>query len=175
MGIGIGIGLGLSSRRAEGLSPDLLAKFELLWEAGYNGDNLQSIINSDVITVTGKDWTGKFIPETTSATFAVPNNATYLACDGTDDFLFDDEDTLIQNTFADLIGYDPQRTFIKYSDFEPYEVSKWGILKADAVLTDGDKNELSRYFKLHIMYFDEWNDYGYNKDNVGYYQRATHA
>ena len=121
------------------LPDSLLTKFLYLWTGKFNGDNLLSDLDTDVITVTGKDFTSTYIPETSTATFAVPNNATYLAADGADDFWFNVADVLQQKTFAELIASATLRTFIKYTDFAPYNVSAIGILKDGEILTDAEK------------------------------------
>jgi hypothetical protein len=162
------------ARRGQlGLSADLLAKFLYLWTGKYNGDNLLSDLSSDEITVTSKDWTSRYIDSSSSSTFAVPIGTTYLNADGSDDFWYNISDVRQQRTLADLIGYDPQRTFIKYADFDPFHVYAIGILKTGETLTDDDKNKLSHFFKLHMFYFGVLNDHGYMKDNVGFEQRDT--
>jgi uncharacterized protein (TIGR02145 family) len=124
-----------------------------------------------------KDWLTKVIPDTTAATFTVPDNATYIAADviedawmtdlapGDESFWFSNG-TLTPMDFEDLISSNTSRTFIKYTDFAPYEISAIGILKADAVLTEADKIELTRYFKLWTQYWGyTMMDSGYMKDN----------
>lgn len=162
-----------SQRRKSGLPDTLLAKLLYLWTGKYDGDDLLNDLDTSVITVTAKDWATKYINSSSAATFAVPNNATYIDADGSDDFWFDGVDAPIEASLTQLISYDPQRTFIKYADFDPYHVYAIGILKTGEVLTDEEKNILSTYFKLHIFYFGVLNDYGYLKDNVGFEQRDT--
>jgi len=147
--------------------PDSLkAKFLFLWVGDYDGDNLlDSLGSAAVITVTGKDWLTRYIPPDTSATFSVTDNADFLAADGTDDFWFDAADSLESKIHADLIISETERTFIKYSDFEPYNVYAIGILKDGEVLTETEKNIVSKFFKLWIFYFGTFSDYGYLKDN----------
>lgn len=158
--------IGFNKRRSGGLPSYLKDKFLFLWTGRFDGDNLKNDLGSGVITVTNKDFSTLSIPSTSSATFAVPDNATYLAADGTDDFWFDSGDTLQQKTFDDLIGTDNPRTIIKYSNYAPYRVYWIGILKTGETLSDADKDALSRYFQLWMYYFsDELNDNGYLKDN----------
>jgi len=168
-----GLTIGSRNQIGSSLPSELLDKFLFLWTGKYHGDNLLSDLSSDEITVTSKDWITKYIPEESASTFAAPIGAVYLNADGTDDFWYNGANVRQQRTHTDLISYDPQRTFIKYSDFAPYYVYAISVLKTGEVLTDSDKNILSRFFKLHIMYFDAWNDFGYMKDNVGFEQRAT--
>lgn len=161
------IGLRVGAKKPKNkLSPLLLAKFLYLWTGRYSGDNLLSDIDTAVITVTGKDWTGLIIPSTTSATFAVPNNATYIAADGIDDFWFDAADAPQAITHADLIASETMQTFVKYNDFDPFNISAIGILKDGEVLTDANKIELNIYFKLWVQYWGTtMMDTGYMKDN----------
>lgn len=143
----------------------LMDKFLLLWLKKYSGENLQSDLGDDVITVNGKDWITTRIPDT-DATFSVPENATFLAADGSDEFWFDGEGNLQQKTFTQLIESTTLRTFVKYTDFEPYEISAIGILKADAVLTENDIILVTRAFKLWAQYWGlELMEQGYMKDN----------
>lgn len=158
--------LGINAGKPAGLPSALRAKFLFLWSGKYDGDNLKDDLGgAAVITVTDKDWTTNFIPPTTAATFAVPDNATFLAADGADDFWFDASDTLLQKTHANLIASTTARTFIKYADVTPHNVIGIGILKAGETLTDGEKIKLNRYFRLWAEYWGELMDSGYVKSN----------
>ena len=158
--------LGINAGKPAGLPAALRAKFLFLWSGKYDGDNLKDDLGgAAVITVTDKDWTTNFIPPTTAATFAVPDNATFLAADGADDFWFDASDTLLQKTHANLIASTTARTFIKYADTAPHNVIGIGILKAGETLTDGEKIKLNRYFRLWAEYWGEMMDSGYMKSN----------
>ena len=159
-------GIVIGANRRKGLPVALRAKFLFLWIGKFNGDNLKNDLGNDVITVTNKDFTTVYIPETSLATFAVPDNATYLGADGADDFWFDAANVLQQKTHADLIASTTLRTFVKYTDFEPYQVSAIGILKEGEVLTTADKIALNKYFKLWVQYWGiSLMDSGYMKDN----------
>ena len=152
--------------RNAGLPPLLLAKFLYLWTGKYDGDDLLSDIDTTVITVTGKDWATPFIPPESTATFAVPDNATFVAADGAEDFWFDVADTLQQKTHAELIASETLRSFVKYTDFEPYNISAIGILKDGEVLTEDDKVVLNIFFKLWVQYWETtMMESGYMKDN----------
>jgi hypothetical protein len=163
---GIGAGIGRKHNLQDRLPVELRNKFLYLWSGSYTGDNLRDSLGSEsVISVSGKDWTTKQIPPETAATFTVPDNATFLAADGADNFWFDGSDLLQQKTHADLILSTTQRTFVKYSDFDPFNVYSIGILKDGEILTDDDKIELNKYFKLWAEYWGEFMDSGYMKDN----------
>lgn len=156
----------LQSILSGGLSEALKAKFLFLWTGKYDGDNLLSDLDSTVITVTDKDWITKFIPPDTIATFAVPNNATFISADGTDDFWFDATDNPQAKTHAELIASETLRSFVKYTDFEPYNISAMGILKNGEILTDSDKIALNVFFKLWVQYWGTtMMESGYMKDN----------
>lgn len=146
------------------LPKELKEKFLFLWTAKV-GDNLANLLGTDQVTITGKDFTTSYITAETEATFAVPDNATYLAADGADDFWFNSSGVLQQKTLTDLISATPQRTFFKYADFAPFNGYALGILKAGESLTDSDKVRLNRYFKLWAEYWGEFMDSGYMKDN----------
>ena len=57
------------------------------------------------------------------------------------------------------------RTFVKYNDNAPHDVSVMGILKSGETLTDYDKDKISNLFRLWVLYFSEWNDNGFLKEN----------
>lgn len=166
VGVGINTRIGaIQLRKKNGLSVALKAKFLFLWNGKFSGSNLLDDINGAVITVTDKDFTTNYIPGDSEATFAVPNTNPFLLADGGDDFWFIDF-VLQQKTLADLIASTTVRSFIKYADFEPYNVSAIGILKAGESLTEEDKISLNRYFKLWVQYWGETMlESGYMKDN----------
>lgn len=154
-------GIQVSKRSSDVLLGDLLFKFLYLWNGRYSGHNSLSNIDETSITVSGKDWSSKHIPDT-SATFSVPVG--YLSAD-TDNFWFS-TGTPLQKTFTELIESATLRTFVKYTDFEPYTISAIGILKPGEVLTEDDKILLTSYFKLWTQYWGEtMMDTGYMKDN----------
>lgn len=158
--------LGSNAGKPAGLPAALRAKFLFIWTGKYDGDNLKDDLGgAAVITVTDKDWTTSFIPPTTAATFAVPDNATFLAADGADDFWFNASNALLQKTHANLIASTTARTFIKYADTSPHNVYGIGILKDGETLTDGEKIKLNRYFRLWAEYWGELMDSGYLKSN----------
>ena len=96
----------------------------------------------------------------------MPNTASYIAADAADEFWFDSNETRLQKTFTDLITSTTQRTFIKYTDFEPYRVSAIMIIKPGVVIDSDMERLLTRDFKLWFSYFPgDIRDYGYMKDN----------
>jgi uncharacterized protein (TIGR02145 family) len=66
-----------------------------------------------------------------------------------------------------MIGYDFNRTLIKYDDATPYQIRTIGILKAGETYSITEKNQLFTYFKLPIFWDDTLNLYGYVKGNRG--------
>lgn len=143
----------LGKRIKSGLPAYLKAKFLYLWTGRYSGDNLLNNLGAEVITVTGKDWSTVYISPDTTATFAVPDNATFLAADGTDDFWFNGSDVLQQKTHAELIESTTTRTFVHYSDEEPYNISGIGILKDGETISESERIILTKYFKLWVQYW----------------------
>lgn len=159
--------VGINAWKVASMPKALRDKFLFLWTGGYSGNDLKDRLGSSaVISVTGKDWTTRYIPQNTSATFSVPDNATFLSADG-DNFWFDTLDVRQQKTHADLIASTTMRTFVKYADFEPYNIYAIGILKAGEIITDADKITLNKFFKLWAEYWGELMDSGYMKDNRG--------
>jgi hypothetical protein len=147
------LGKRLGKRIKSGLPAYLKAKFLYLWTGRYSGDNLLNNLGAEVITVTGKDWSTVYISPDTTATFSVPDNATFLAADGIDDFWFNVADTLQQKTHTELIESTTTRTFVYYSDEEPYNIHSIGILKDGEVLTEDEQIILTKYFKLWVQYW----------------------
>jgi hypothetical protein len=164
----IGNIIGISSKRrsgsiiTSGLTAPLEAKFLFIWMGTYNGDNLKNILSGGDIVVTGKDFAGNYIPSTSVATFAIPNSASFINAD-TDSFWY--SGAILQKTTAQLVATDPQRTILKYDNDSPYDIRWIGILKLGETLTSADRDELTTYCELWYLYFDEWNDLGYGKEN----------
>ena len=125
----------------------------------YNNMITNSYISSDpdTLIVTGKDWTTPYIPPETTATISIPNDSKYIQADnGYDNFWLDpyfEIPVLNQITHAELIVSETERTFVKYSDQEPYNIYAIGILKAGVTLTEAEKTLLSKYFWLWVQYW----------------------
>jgi len=160
--IGIRVGKGGSGVSSPVLSASLQAKFLFIWAGTYNGDNLKDILGNGDIVVTGKDFSGSYIPASSSATFAIPNDANFINAD-TDNFWYNA--VILQKTTAQLVATDPQRTILKYNNGSPHDISWIGILKLGEVLTSDEMDELTTQCQLWYLYFDEWNDLGYGKEN----------
>jgi hypothetical protein len=143
------------------LSSSLQAKIAYLWEGAYNGDNLKSEIGNLNITTTGKDFSTTYIPADSVATFRIPVELVSADADG----LWTLTSVPQEVSVADLIADDYSRTFVRYDGEAPHHVRAIAILKAGEVLTSTDKDELTEYFQLYYLYFDEWNDLGYGKEN----------
>jgi hypothetical protein len=148
-----------------GLSESLQAKFEFIWNGLIVDNTLISLFNGGMINITNKDFSTSYIPPTTVATFSILDNDTFIAADAIDDFWYNSSGVLQQKTHSDLINSTTSRTFVNYSNTEPYNIIGIGILKADAILTDDDKVELNEYFKLWAEYWGVMMDSGYMKDN----------
>ena len=165
------IGAGLQSisavRVAERACPALIRdKMLFLWTGGISDNTLLSEVGSDVITLTGKDFTTNIIPATSAATLTLPNNVTCRAAD-TDYLWFTEAGASRNVTVAELIGYDFARTVVCYSSTSPHNIQWIGLLQADATLSEAEINLMHRAFRLHIFWSGTWNDYGYFKDNRG--------
>ena len=141
-----------------------LSKVLFLWSGKFDGDNLLSDIDDTVITVTGKDFATTYIPYTSAATFAVPDNATYEAAD--DDLMwFDSSETPKTVAIKQLVNFDYTRTIIKYDDESPYHVRGIMILKDGEVLTADEIDRMHRDFGLWVYWGDVENENGHYKDN----------
>jgi hypothetical protein len=64
---------------------------------------------------------------------------------------------------SELIGYDLQRTPVKYLDDSPNSIE--AILILNQTIPAAKRNKLFRDFHLPIMWDNSWNDYGYEKYN----------
>jgi len=139
-------------------------KVLFLWTGKFDGNNLLSDIDDTVITVTGKDFSTSYIPYTSAATFAVPDNATYEAAD-TDLMWFDGSGTPESVGIAELVGYDYERTIIKYDSASPHHVRAIMILKSGEVLTATEIDMLHNDFELWMFWSGVLNGYGVIKEN----------
>jgi hypothetical protein len=68
-------------------------------------------------------------------------------------------------TTAQLIGYDLQRTPVKYDDSGPNKIRFIMIIKSGSVLNSVERNRMFKDFILPIMWDNSWNDYGHEKEN----------
>lgn len=67
---------------------------------------------------------------------------------------------------AELIGYDLQKTPVKYLDDSPNTLEEIVILKVGEVLTSGERNSLFRYMRLPVLWDNSLNiTYGHLKSN----------
>lgn len=111
--------------------------------------------SSDWLTVAGSAG---------SETYQAPDNATYQTAD-TDYIWFKTDATQRTVTTAELIGYDLQRSPVKYDDNSPNTIRKIGILKSGKVLTATELNHLFDFFTLPLEWHNDTNPYGHIKDN----------
>ena len=110
---------------------------------------------SDYITVTGSIG---------SATYALPNNATYIA-DDSDYCWFKPDGSVSTMTSARLVGYDFARTIVKYDSTTPYMERRIGVLKSSVILTTAQSNKLRNDFQLSTWWSNTLSLYGYLKGN----------
>jgi hypothetical protein len=97
--------------------------------------------------------------------FQCPNAAPYIAAD-TDYIWFKTNGVQrAATTTAELIGYDLQRTPVKYGDVSPNTLEEIIILKTGETLTTSELNNLFAYMHLSMFWDGTQNDNGYLKDN----------
>jgi len=145
----------------------LLPKFLFLWTGDFDSeDNLLSELNSDDITVIGKDFSAAYIPDESGvvATFNAPNNSSYIAADE-DNLWFDTGGSLRNVTIEELYGEDYTRTLIDYDNSSPYNINSIGILKVGETLTASEINAIHEFFNLSIFWNGTLNAYGVIKAN----------
>lgn len=99
-----------------------------------------------------------------SETYQCPNTAAYIAAD-TDHIWFKTDGTQRTATTAELVGYDLQRTPVKYEDESPNEIVAIMILKSGATITGTVRGKLFMNFWLHTLWDNNLNAYGHIKDN----------
>jgi len=162
--LNININSNISNKAASFPTARLLDLMLFFWGGALVGDNLKNKFDNNIITVTNKDFASKYISSDSSATFAAPDIAEYKTADE-DNFWYDVGGNVLNKTVTDLYGAVTERTIIKYSATEPYNVYWICILKSGVVLTDNQKDDFSKQFTLWLYYFGELNDYGYYKDN----------
>jgi len=159
--IAIGARGGRRGGGASVLSQALMTKILFFWTDSFSGDNLLSDIGSSEIITTGKDFSTTYIPADSVATFRIP--VEFAAADT--DSLWTLAGVPKEVSVTDLVAYDYASTFVKYDGEAPHHVRAIAILKAGEGLTSTDRDELTEYFQLYYLYFDEWNDLGYGKEN----------
>jgi hypothetical protein len=109
--------------------------------------------SSDYLTVAGAVG---------SETYQCPNTAPYIAAD-TDYIWFKTDTSQRTVTTAELIGYDLQRTPVKYGDAAPNEIV--AIIILNAAVTGTKRDNLFRDMWLPILWDNNLNGYGHIKDN----------
>jgi len=97
-----------------------------------------------------------------SETYQCPNTAAYIAAD-TDKIWFKTDATQRTVTTAELIGYDLQRTPVKYLDNSPNSIE--AIMILSSAVTGSKRDKMFTDFRLPIMWDNSWNDYGREKSN----------
>lgn len=97
-------------------------------------------------------------------TYQCPNTSDYIAAD-TDKIWFKTDGSQRTTTTAELVGYDLQRTPVKYSDSSPYSINAIMILKNGETITGEKLNDLFSDFWLSIWWNDSLNIYGHIKGN----------
>lgn len=112
-------------------------------------------VGSDWLTVSGVAG---------SETYQCPNTASYIAAD-TDFIWFKTDATQRTTTTAELVGYDLQRTPIKYDDATPYQVREIAIIKSGETLTEAERNNLFKMFWLPVFWDNALNAFGHVKEN----------
>ena len=143
-----GIGLGIRIGRIGG-GGGLLAslKAKLLFYGKYSqisGGQMPNILDNGATYLTVAGSAG-------SETYQCPNNATYIAAD-TDYIWFKTDETQRTVTTAELVGYDLQRTPVKYDDTSPYQIREIAIFKLGETMTDAERNNLFKVFWLPILF-----------------------
>ena len=165
MGYGFVLGIPFLSNWSRHLPKTVKDKFLYLWTGKFSGDDLLSDLDSNILTTTGKDFSTTYIPETSTATFKIPNTSDFITAD--EDYIWYLSGTRRDVTITDLITYDFERTLVYYDNNSPYNIRAIGILKSGEVLSSTEIDIVHSYFRLSIFWDDIFNLYGYLKGNRG--------
>ena len=155
----IGVGIGVPFRRGGQSWESYWAnQAEVLFFGLYSdisGGQMPNKVtgSSDYLTVAGAAG---------SETYQCPNTAPYIAAD-TDYIWFKTDESQRTVTTAELIGYDLQRTPVKYEDESPNEIV--AIIILNAAVTGAKRDLLFRDMWLPILWDNDLNGYGHIKDN----------
>jgi len=123
--------------------------------SAISGGKMPNKVGSDWLTVSGSAGL---------ETFQCPNTAPYIAAD-TDFIWFNTSATNRTVTTAELIGYDLQRTPVKYDDTTPYQIRMIAIIKSGETFTQPQLNDLFKWFQLSIFWNNSLNANGHVKGN----------
>lgn len=158
-GIGIGIGLQRGLGGGGKWSPKNIQSKLLFWGkySEISGGQMPNKVtgSSDYLTVTGSE---------NNYTYQTPNTQAYIDAD-TDFIWFTNSGVQRTVTIAELVGYDLQRTPVKYQDDAPNYLEEIIILKAGEILTENEVNQLHKYMRLSIFWSGVLNAYGVIKSN----------
>jgi hypothetical protein len=138
--------------------------FDFFWVGGVSGNYLYSVTDDRKATITGKDFLGNYIPDTSLATFTLPLDSDFIA-DDTDLLWFDTIGNQRLVTEDELENWDYSRTIIKYDNNSPHHIRWIGLLNSSIVLNATEINQLHDYFELSIFWSDILNGYGRIKAN----------
>jgi len=99
-----------------------------------------------------------------SETYQCPNTADYIAADT--DYIWFNADTSQRIVLTtELVGYDLQRTPVKYNDSSPNAIVAIMILKSGEVITGTKRDKLFLDMWLPVMWDNNLNANGHIKDN----------
>ena len=107
-----------------------------------------------------------------SETYQCPNTAPYIAAD-TDYIWFKTDESQRTPTTAELIGYDLQRTPVKYGDTAPNAIE--GIIILNAEVTGDKLDKLHTDFRLPLFWSGVENVNGFVKSNRGFAKNTWYA
>ncbi|MEN6569053.1 MAG: hypothetical protein ABFC18_03470 [Rikenellaceae bacterium] len=154
----IGIGTWIGSLAGGGLLASLKAK--LLFYGKYaqiSGGQMPNILDSGTTYLTVAGSAG-------SETYQCPNTAAFIAAD-TDYIWFKTDASQRTVTTAELVGYDLQRTPVKYDDASPYQIREIAIFKTGETMTATERNNLFKVMWLPILWDNNLNGNGHIKAN----------
>ena len=143
------------------LSDAIRAKL-FIWEGALSGNNLLCTDATTLIAINGKDFSGNYIPFTSSATFNAPSS--FIVCD-TDYVWYNSSGVVRNTTVAELIGSDFVKTFVRYDSSSPYHIRAFAILKSGQTLSTDEVNLVKYYFGVAFMWGNTANAFSRVKGN----------
>ena len=140
--------------------PPGIAHDDILFWGKYSdisGGQMPNILGDDYLTVSGAAG---------SETYQCPNTQDYIDADSDNVWFLADEAQRVTAT-SDLIGFDLQRTPVKYENDSPYAIEEIVILKSGVTLNASEINSLHAYMKLPLFWSGTLNAFGILKGNRG--------
>lgn len=135
--------------------------FQSLW-IDISGTEMFDVFGGDPLTLSESPGVD-YIPGSFSGTITCPDDEDIFTSDT--DNLWGSPGSPTALSVSDLVDQDYNRTLVKYDDSSPYHIRAIAILADGVVLSDAQKDWLSRNMALWVFFWGTWNDDGAIKEN----------